>query len=398
MQVEEEKKLSEQAGSAEEFQLERVLTVAGGHFSHDVFSAFISAALPLLRAKFGLAYAAAGSLQVFAQLPTLFTPFIGYLADRVSVRYFIIFAPAITATLMGIMGLAPSYMSLIFLLLATGVSIAAFHAPASAMIGALAGNRVGRGMGIFMAFGELGRTLGPILLVWGVAQFGLDGLWRMSFVGWMASAILYWRLHNIKTVKRASDSRTFQEVLPMLLRVFPVLVWFMLTRNMMVAAVTTYLTTFMSDVIHAELLIAAGALSILEGASVVGALASGTISDWFGRKQILFFLFISAPLFLLAFLYAPPAFTIPLLIALGLTAIPHTPVYFAIVQDHFPDNRALANGIFIALSFTIRSLTILLLGILADKYGLEKAYFLAAIVGIAALFGLPFLPTNKFTT
>ncbi|HFC12856.1 MAG TPA: MFS transporter [Anaerolineae bacterium] len=389
------KKVANREHSAETFQTERVVTVAASHFSHDIFSTFISAALPLIREKFALTYSVVGTLPVFAQLPILLTPFIGYLADRFSVRYFIIFAPAVTATLMGMMGLAPSYTILALLLLVTGFSIAAFHAPASAMIGALAGNRVGRGMSIFMAAGELGRAAGPILFAWGVLRFGLEGLWRLSIIGWIASAVLFWRLHNVKAAKRASDSRTLREVVPTLLRFFPVLVWFMLTRNMMVAAVTTYLTTFMNDVVQVDFRVAAGALSILEGAGVVGALVSGTVSDWFGRKRILFFLFISAPLLLLAFLYAPPIFAIPLLIALGFTAITHTPVYFAIVQDYFPDNRALANGVFLALSFTIRSLNILLLGTIADNYGLERAYLVAALVASTAILGLPFLPTGK---
>ena len=61
------------------------------------------------------------------------------------------------------MSLAPGYLALALLLLAVGV--AAFHAPA--MIASVSGPRVGAGMSIFMASGELGRTVGPAIVVAG---------------------------------------------------------------------------------------------------------------------------------------------------------------------------------------------------------------------------------------
>ena len=144
-----------------EFQTGQVLTIVGGHFVHDTYSAFLAPILPLLIEKLSLSLTLAGSLPAFVQFPGLLNPFIGYLADRVSLRYFVIFAPGVTATFFSVIGLAPSYFILAAILLLAGVSVAAFHAPAPAMIGRIAGRRVGRGMSLFMAAGELGRTVGP---------------------------------------------------------------------------------------------------------------------------------------------------------------------------------------------------------------------------------------------
>ena len=224
-----------------------VAAVALGHFTHDVYSAFLAPLLPVLQEQLGIGYALTGNLAVFTQIPSLINPFIGYLADRVSLRYFVIFAPAITATLMSSIGLTSSYLALAFLLLAAGVSVAAFHAPAGAMIGELAGDKVGRGMSIFMAAGELARTLGPLLAVAGVAWFGLAGLWRLAFVGWAVSAILFWRLHNIQAKPRAPESGNWAQLRPRMMRIFPLLGWLVLGRVSMQAAMTTYLPLFMKD-------------------------------------------------------------------------------------------------------------------------------------------------------
>src|SRR4030066_2143358 len=116
------------------FQMDRVLTIISGHFIHDTYSAFLAPLLPNLIEKLSLTYTQAGSLSAIAQLPSLLNPIIGYLDDKINLRILVILAPAVTATTMSCLGIAPSYISLMILLFITGLSTAAFHAPSPAMI------------------------------------------------------------------------------------------------------------------------------------------------------------------------------------------------------------------------------------------------------------------------
>ena len=101
---------------SKEFQTREVLTIVSGHFVHDIFTAFIPPLLPLIREKLAADYAAIGGLAVFMQIPSLLQPFIGHAADRVSLRYFIILAPAATASVCSLLGLANTYVLLALLL------------------------------------------------------------------------------------------------------------------------------------------------------------------------------------------------------------------------------------------------------------------------------------------
>ncbi|MCB9008457.1 MAG: MFS transporter [Ardenticatenaceae bacterium] len=383
--------LVEETAVPDTFNTGQIFTIAGGHFVHDTYSAFIAPLLPLLQERLATNYALTGSLAIFTQLPSLLNPLIGYLADRVSLRYFIILAPGITATLMSSLGIVNSYFMVALLLFAGGMSIAAFHAPAPAMIGRMAGRRVGTGMSIFMASGELGRTLGPIVAVAGVGWFGLEGMWRLMFVGWAVTAVLYYRLHDV-SARTSTRPAGLAEAWPEIRRVFPVLSWIMLARMGLVVPLTTYLPLYMKDEVEASLWLAAAALSILEGAGVAGALLTGTASDRLGRRRVLGGLFLVAPLLALAFIYGPGWLAVPLLIALGLTAISPTPVIMAIVQDSFPAHRALANGIYIGLNFLVRGLGIWLIGVLADRIGLTMAFVWGAVAAFLTLPGVWFLP------
>ncbi len=389
--------LSEDAKANGTFQYARILLICSGHFVHDVFSAFIAPLLPLLIEKLSLSLVLAGSLPVFMQLPSLLGPFIGYLADRFSLRYLVILAPAVTATLATLIGFMPTYGMAALLLFGVGVSIMAFHAPAPAMIAHISGNKVGRGMSFFMAGGELARSVGPLLVGFGVAHWGMQGLWRLMFFGWLASAVLFWRLGDISVAKRARSKGRGKLMLGRFARVFAPLFGVMLLRNMSVSSLGIFMVVYLVDVRGYELTLATSALALYEFSGVGGALAGGTLSDRFGRRRMVVGAVVISALLMLLFVQVEGPWLIPLLIALGLTALSVTPVFQALVQDHLPDNRATANGIFMLYAFGIRAINVLMVGALGDAMGLQAAFSAAALISLLSLpliFALPAAPAR----
>lgn len=375
------------------FHTDQILSIVGGHFTHDTYTAFVSPLLPLLMQKMSLSLTAAGSLAAFIQLPALLNPFIGYFADRLSLRYFVIFAPAVTATLISSMGFAPNYWTLALLLFVTGISVAAFHAPAPAMVARISGKQVGRGMSYFMAGGELGRTVGPLVAVWAVSTWTLDGFYRVVIFGWAATVILFWRLHGI-SAKSAEKPRGFREALPAIRRLFIPMIGIRLPREFMMTALSVYLPTFMTQQ-GASLWIAGAALSVWEVAGVVGALTGGHLSDRIGRKQILLAGIAGTSLMMLVFLRVEGWLLTPILLLLGFTGLSTSPVLLAVVQDNMPENRALGNGIFIAISFLVRPIAIFSNGLIGDHFGLHTTYFISALIALLAIPAILWLPTGK---
>lgn len=377
---------------SKEFQTREVLTIVSGHFVHDIFTAFVPPLLPLIRERLAADYAAIGGLAVFMQIPSLLQPFIGHAADRISLRYFIILAPAVTATVCSLLGLANSYVLLALLLFVAGLSSAVFHAPAPAMIGRISGNRVGTGMSFFMAAGELGRTVGPLLVIAAVSWFGLEGIWRVAVFGWMASVFLFWRLRGVSARPAPDRLLSLQQMLPAARKVYPPLLWIMAARVFMSISMTTYLPIFMQDVKGYEFEIAGLSLTLLEGAGVLGALTMGTASDWLGRRRILIVLFMVSPILFLGFLNSSGWLLFAFLLPLGFTMLSPSAVLLAVVQDSFQQNRALANGLFLMANFVIRSPALWLLGSVADRFGLESAFLMSgliAFVGVPAILRLP---------
>ncbi len=361
-----------------------VLQMAAGHLLHDTFTAFLAPLLPLLIPKLGISLVIAGLLSTLMQLPSLFQPLLGYISDRVDIRLFVVLAPAISATVMSFVGAAPNVGALLLMVTIVGFSSAAFHAPAPAVVSSWAGQRIGLGLSFFQMGGELARALGPILIVAAVSWWGLEGTYRLAFLGWAVSLFLLWRLRRTPLarpkVAGLSFARAFRDMRSILIP----LAGLIFSRAFINSALVTFLPTYVSS--QGESLWVAGAsLTVFQIAAMAGALLAGGISDRLGRRPVLFASTAATPALLLIFLAMRGRWIFLALVLLGLANIATLPVLMAFIQERFPHIRATANGVYMALTFVSASVAVLALGAMGDAWGLRTAYLISAGLGILAV-------------
>jgi FSR family fosmidomycin resistance protein-like MFS transporter len=300
----------------------------------------------------------------------------------------IILTPAITGIAMSFLSIAPSFGFLIFLLVLAGLSSASLHAVGPVLSSTLSGNQLGRGMSFWMVGGELGRVLGPLIVVTSIGYLTLDGLPWLIFAGLLTSVFLYGKLNSATTLPLSSGELiSWNIVLSKMRSVMVPLVILIFTRSLMIASLTTFLPTFLTTE-GSSLWVAGASLSILETATVLGAFFAGALSDRFGRRIILTISFITTPIFMFLFIQTKGIAQIPLLFLLGLLGTSITPVIMAIVIENFPNNRSFANGIYMAFHFVLMALATLFVGRLADLISFRFTFMLSA--GLIFL-GLPFI-------
>ncbi len=373
---------------SDKFNTGKVVLMASAHAMHDTYSGFLPALLPLLIQKFALTNTTAGLLSLFYNLPSLLQPLIGRLADRRNLRLLIILSPAITGVAMSCLGIAPSTGFLIFLLVISGLSSASLHATGPVVSSVNSGSKLGRGMSLWMMGGELGRSLGPLLVVTAVGYIGLKGLPWLALAGILVSIFLGVKLASLSTrsEKVKDDDRVkvkFREVS----RIFLPLAVLIIARSLMAALFTTFLPTYLTSE-GSTLWVAGASLSIMQIASVPGTLITGTLSDRLGRKRMLVISYVLTPILTFLFIQIKGFWQIPLLILIGIVGISIIPVFMAIILESFPGNRSFANGIYMAFNFILQSVAILAAGKMADVFGMRLTFLIAA--GLFPL-GVPFI-------
>jgi len=372
--------------SKRKFQTGNVLTISFGHLMHDVYTSFLAPLLPLLIQNLGISLYQAGLLDVIRKLPSLFNPFIGLIADKVCVRYFVILAPAFTAIGMSLLGVVPNYWGLVIVLFLVGISNTFFHVPAPVLIKQTSADRVGLGMSYFMVGGELSRTIGPLLITAAISWWGLSGSWRVMPLGILASLFLYIKLKDIRIVQKQPHEEkhhvkdTLKNVLPLLSLITAITLF----RTGMKIALTLYLPTYLNQ--QGDSLWFAGiSLAILQFSGAAGTLGAGWISDKIGRKSTLVFATIANPILMWLFLNSSEVFHIPILILLGLTLFAFGPVQLALVQDTESQHPAFLNGVYMMLNFGISAIMAVLIGLGGDLFGLSYTFNICVFLALGAI-------------
>ena len=371
------------------YQSKNVFLVSAAHLLHDTYSAFLAPILPILIESLGISVFLAGFLDVIRKLPMLFNPFIGLIADRVCLKYFIIIAPAITAITMSFLGSADTYFVVAILLFISGISGALFHVPAPVIIKKISSDRIGKGMSYYMFGRELARTLGPLIILGAISIWGIEGTWVLSIFGIVASFILYLKLKDLnikKDVKSEKDKITklsIKPYVPFFISIFG----FSFFRSGMKAALTIYLPTYL--IAKGETLWLAGiALATLQISGAIGTYIAGNLSDKIGRKKILYFSSVLTPILMLVFLYLEGYLLFPLLIAIGFFLFGVGPVMLALIHDIKSKRMSVVNGTYMTLNFLSASVTVMLVGLLSDIIGFEQSFLVFTFV---AFLSIPFI-------
>ena len=368
------------------FDFKNVITISFAHLVHDVYSAFLAPILPLLIERLGITIFLAGMLDVARRIPSLLNPFIGIIADKMCVRYFIIITPVITTISMSLLGISPNYAMLFILVFVSGLASAFFHVPGPVMIKHFSHNRVGKGMSFYMLGGEIARTLGPLVILGAISLWGLEGTYKLIPFGFMASMIVYLKLRKVTIINEhdgkhhAGIKKTFITMLPFFIAIAGITFF----RSAMKSALTIYLPTYLTDK-GSSLWMAGISLSILQFAGAVGTYFAGTFSDKMSRRKMLLIILIINPVLMWLFVNIQGAFTLPILVITGFFLFTTGPVVLALVHDFNSKHMSFINGVYMSINFIFSSVMTLLVGVASDKFGLEFTYNITAFVSLLAI-------------
>lgn len=362
------------------------------HFVNDFHVAFLAPLLPLVVAKFHLSLALAGFLAtVLNSSAALSQPLFGVVADRLHRRILVILGPALTVLAMGLMGLVPTYGALIALLLIAGTGTASFHPQGASTAGEASGRQRGRGLSLFVAAGELGYALGPLVIALVVAALGLTATWMVAVPGIVACVLLARFIPFRRHPAPRPAGKTLGTDLLTIVGPLAVLWFVVVLRTIIISAYQTFLPLLEHQ--RGGSIVAGGAVVFLFGGiGAIGGISGGTLSDRVGRRAMIAISLLAGAPLLLTFIHVTGPWAYVFLAAGGITLYLSAAVTIVMAQELLPHRASVASSIVMGLAWGTAGLSLTGVGALADAVGLDNALRLVLLLAVPALAGVVALP------
>jgi FSR family fosmidomycin resistance protein-like MFS transporter len=365
------------------------LAVGTAHLLNDAYASFLHPLLPRLMDKLGLSITVAAALaMVLSFSASVMQPLAGYLADCFGRKRFVIAGPLISGIFLSLIGLAPSLIMLILILVLGGIGSAIFHPPGAAMA---ARTGEGKGSGLRMSFfsccGSLGYAIGPLFIVVFITTVGLENMWMAVAPAVLLSFMLIWILPPDEVNIAKSNPPSIVEVLSGLRG--PLGIVFLISAlGAFVQRVFMTLSPIISFEAGVSETTGALTLSVYLGAQALGSLVSGYLTDRVDRGQLLAWLTaLSVPTHMLA-LWLPPGSGGAFWFAAcsGFLNMALLPPVVIMAQEIVPESPAMGSAVVMGLAWAVGSIGLLGTGVLGDLFGGQMAGLLSVPILLVATF------------
>lgn len=349
------------------------LLLCSGHFSVDLYSAALGALQPLLVERFHTTLTQVGilgGLLVFSS--SVMQPAYGYLSDRIHTRLFTVLGPAVAGLFISSLGLAPSYLWLLLLVLLGGAGIAAYHPQASAR--ALLGVDQGRGraMALFVTSGTLGNALGPAYFSTVTGWLGLSGTYWAAVPGVLVTLLLIRVLPAEAPTHAHGEGKFDWRPLVAVWRPLALLYALVFLRSIFQVVFAQFLPLYLHMSRGYPVLKANYVMSAYLLAGALGGFVGGHASDRFGGRAVIRFSMIGSVPFLALFFFAGGFWSLAGLIVGGFILLFTIPVNVVMAQDLAPSQAGTVSALMMGFAWGMAGVVFIpLVGYAADTLSLH---------------------------
>jgi FSR family fosmidomycin resistance protein-like MFS transporter len=356
--------------------------VASTHVVVDAYTNIYAPLLPLLIPHLNLSLASAGTLAMCFQLANSVSQLgFGALADRWRPQMLVIVGPLVAVIVLSLIGLATTPTTLGVILVLGGLGGAAFHPPAAALVYRLADHRKGLAMSAHLSGGSLGFAFAPVLFAPFIAYLGLRYSPLIMIPGLVA---LSWTLRQVPPMELPAkhERSTWKTLRPAAVPL--TLLYF----TIVLRTATTYgFMTFTPTLLTRQgytIAEASGAVSLYLFASGIGGFLGGPLADRVGARRVIVWTLIAAVPFMALAPHLPPlGFTAMLAIG-GLLLQSTLPISVTFAQSFVKGGAATVSSLMMGFAWGMGSLTVPLIGIGADRYGIQPTLAVVAFVPLLA--------------
>jgi len=376
--------------------LKALILLTAGHLVTDINTGALPAFLPFIKEFINLSYTMTASIMlIFNVTSSVIQPIFGYFSDRWSARWLLPSGCFIASLGMALLGFGSSYSWIFFFAALSGLGQGSYHPEGFKTVNFLSGEKKATAISLFLVGGSLGLSLGPLMATIFFKYLGLKGSLLFLPLG-MAMGLIFLATPFLKAksdilIHKAKDLRTSgfprQGFFPMALLLLVVVL-----RAATSMSLQTFVPFYFINILQRDPLIVGKYLSTFLLAGTIGSLAGGPFADRYGYKRTVLFGLGLTSIFLHLFYYAKGMESLIFFAVAGFVLHSSGAITMAMGQSYMPQNLGMASGLILGLAMGVGGIGTMILGWVADKWGLHFTLHITFILPLLSLLTFLFVP------
>ncbi len=350
------------------------------HATNDAFSAMLAALLPTLQQRFGLSEATLAVFVATLSFSSAMTqPLFGSVADRVGRRTMAALGIITSTALLSLVAVAPTPVTLFFLLLLGGLGSAAFHPAGTSLMRVLGERFKDLAVALFSSGGTLGMAFGPVVILLIARTVGLDYAPLLMIPGLVLGALLLTVLPRVDGVKQARRIAFLDRKLVM--SPVGVLSLVGILRSLAFVSFNNAMPLWLAQVrgFAPDAPVISWTLAAFALSGGLGAIGAGALSARLPRRLLIVgTMLVALPALMAVFALPAGGVAYYLMVTVGgAAANASVPLLIVSAQDLAPGSMGAATGMLMGFTWGTAGVLYMAEGLLQQAIGLMPAMMLA---------------------
>lgn len=369
------------------------------HLLNDMIQSLILAIYPLLREDFSLSFVQIGMITLTYQMTaSLLQPLIGYFTDKHPQPWSLPVGMGFTLCGLVLLAMASTFPMILVAAALVGTGSSVFHPESSRVARMASGGRHGLAQSLFQVGGNFGSSLGPLLAALVIAPYGRGNVAWFSLAALLGIVVLLQISRWYQNQNRVAKSQTTPAVnmLPRRQVAFAITILLVLvfSKYFYLTSLSSYYTFYLMHKFGLSVQNAQLHLFMFLFAVAAGTVIGGPIGDKIGRKRVIWVSILGVAPFTMMLPYVNLWWTGALSVVIGFVLASAFSAILVYAQELMPGRIGMVSGLFFGFSFGMGGLGAAVLGVVADRQGIELVYQICAYLPLLGIL-TAFLPDNR---
>ena len=361
------------------FNLKVLIILSLGHMVTDIYQGALPATLPFLKDKLGLTYTMTGVILMVANFTSsILQPLFGFYSDKKDKAALLPVGILAAGIGYALLALPSDYYLVLFLVVISGLGVAAYHPEGYKTAHFFTGERSVTGMSVFSVGGNLGLAIGPPMAIYVTQYLGFDALPVVIIPSLLCTALILTQKRTIAiprlehTAKQAEGTKTSMSSYVSLFLVVAIVIM----RSWTQMGLLSYIPFYYINYLKGDPVFAGNLVFVFLACGAAGTLIGAPFADRWGHRFFIrltmFLATVNLPLMFVP--YIANSYLLFFVLGLeGMLLISTFSVTIVMAQRLLPNRLGVASGLMVGFAIGTGGIGVTLLGIVADNFGVPVA-------------------------